>query len=59
MTTPIPLKLNAGRLRQQDIMRYWEDGVLFPIPVISPDAALEFRRQLEVIETEWTHKNLL
>lgn len=55
---PIPLKLDAGRLRQQDIKRYWEDGFLFPIPAVSPDAALEFRRQLEAIETEWTHKNL-
>ena len=55
---PLPLTLNAGRLRQQDIERYWEDGFLFPIPAISPDAALEFRRQLEMIETEWTHKSL-
>ena len=55
---PIPLKLNAGRLRQQDIKRYWQDGFLFPIPAISSDAALEFRRQLEAIETEWTHKSL-
>ena len=48
---PLPLTLNAGRLRQQDIERYWEDGFLFPIPAISPDAALEFRHQLEMIET--------
>ena len=54
----IPLKLNARRLRQHYIKRYWEDGFLFPIPAISPGAALEFRRKLEVIETEWTHKNL-
>ena len=29
---PIPLKLNAGGLRQQDIKRYWEDGFYFPYP---------------------------
>jgi ectoine hydroxylase-related dioxygenase (phytanoyl-CoA dioxygenase family) len=39
------------RLSPAAVARYRRDGFLFPVPVLTPAAALEHRRRLEAVET--------
>ncbi len=52
------LPLTDGRLSQDLIDRYWEDGYLFPIPVIPPAEAAAHRAALEEIERDWLDNGL-
>lgn len=42
-----------SRLSQDQVDRYWRDGYLCPIPVMSAEEAQVQRRALEAFETEW------
>jgi hypothetical protein len=39
-----------SRLSAADLARYSRDGFLFPIPVLTPAEALQYRRRLEAVE---------
>jgi len=41
----------TASLSKPQIDRYWEDGFLFPLPVLSADQASDYRTQLEAIES--------
>ena len=45
--------MNKQSLTDNQVARYWEDGFLFPIPVISADEAADCRAELERIEQDW------
>ncbi len=47
------LPLTDGHLPAHLIERYWEDGYLFPIPVITPAEAAAHRAALEETERDW------
>lgn len=53
-----PVSLEAGRLSPQDVIQYWEDGFLFPIPVMSREEAQQLRGDLERLEAEWLDNGL-
>lgn len=53
-----PVSLEAGRLSPQDVIQYWEDGFLFPIPVMSRKEAQQLRGDLERLEAEWLDNGL-
>jgi len=55
---PHPLSLSKGRLSAQQQAQYWEDGYLFPIPVLPPSEAHALRGELEAIEHEWRDTDL-
>lgn len=42
--------LTDGGLTEAQIGQYWEDGFLFPIPVLTPDEATACRAELEELE---------
>lgn len=42
----------------EDIARYWEDGFLHPVPVVSPEQAAEWRAEIEAIERDWLTADL-
>lgn len=44
---------SAHELTQEQSDRYWQDGFLFPLSVISEDEAAEFRAELEQVEKDW------
>ena len=52
------LPLTDGHLSQSLIDRYWEDGYLFPIPVITPAEAAAHSKTLEEIERNWLDNGL-
>lgn len=52
------IALENGHLAQKDINRYWEDGYLHPIPVLSPDEAAKARATLEEMERDWLDNGL-
>ncbi len=56
MLTPLPL--DSGALPASLIDQYWEDGFLFPIPVMSATEAAEMRAELEKIERDWLDAGL-
>lgn len=56
MTAAIPLK--NGRLHDQTVGAYWEDGFAFPITVFSEAEAAQFRAELEEIEKTWREADL-
>lgn len=45
-------------LNKKQIDAYWNDGYLFPIPVLSGEKANDFRRQLEAVENDKQHNSL-
>ena len=53
-----PLKLENGRLTKAQVGQYWNDGFLFPIPVMSADEAADFRQELENTERDWLQSDL-
>ncbi len=54
--TQIPLE--HGRLSEPMTERYWRDGYLHPIQVLSKDVASHSRAQLEDIEQNWLDADL-
>lgn len=42
----------ASSLSKEQIAAYWNDGYLFPLPVLTAEQASEYRQQLETIERE-------
>ncbi len=55
---PTPLTLAGGRLTQAQQDQYWDDGYLFPIPVMPAEDALALRAELEQIEDAWLDNGL-
>lgn len=55
---PDQITLDHGRLTAAQKARYWEDGYLFPVPVITAAEALALRAELEAIETDWLDAGL-
>lgn len=55
---PTPLPLTNGRLSDAQIKSYWEDGYLFPIPIMPGQKAQKLRAELEEIEDHWQDADL-
>lgn len=55
---PTPLTLIHGHLSSNQVEDYWQDGYLFPIPVMSAQDAIALRAELEMIEAEWLDNDL-
>jgi phytanoyl-CoA hydroxylase len=55
---PAPLALNHGHLSESHVKDYWQDGYLFPIPVMPAQDAIALRAELETIEAQWTDAGL-
>ncbi len=55
---PEPIPLVRGRLAPETADRYWEDGYLFPIDVLSREDAAAARAELETIERDWLDAGL-
>lgn len=53
-----PLNLENGRLTKAQVGQYWNDGFLFPIPVMSADEAAGYRQELETTERDWLQSDL-
>ena len=53
-TVPVP----EGRLSQSSIDQYWQDGFLFPIPVLATEQARYYRSQIEAVERDWLNNGL-
>ena len=49
----------STHLSNEQIAAYWDDGFLFPIPVLSGDMANRYRNQLEHIEASHTNNEQL
>lgn len=56
MLAEIPL--SDGRLNKTTVQQYWDDGYLFPVPMLSPDEAARARAELEAIEHKWLDNGL-
>ena len=52
------ISLEKGRLTDAQIGGYWRDGFLFPLPAVSPQAALAARSELEQLEATWRAADL-
>ena len=52
------VKLTDGRLSEDQVTRYWEEGYLFPVDVIPPDEAAAMRAELEALERDWLDADL-
>ncbi|MEM1076640.1 MAG: phytanoyl-CoA dioxygenase family protein, partial [Pseudomonadota bacterium] len=55
---PTPLALEDGRLSTAQTQQYWEDGYLFPIPVMPAQDAIAMRAELEALERDWLDSDL-
>lgn len=53
-----PIPLTEGRLSAEATERYWQDGFLFPVPVMSAEEAQALRGELEGIERDWLDAGL-
>ena len=53
-----PIALTDGRLTAPQAAQYASDGFLFPIPVVSPSQAADWRAELEAIEAKWLDADL-
>lgn len=53
-----PLDLDNGRLPQDLADRYWQDGFLFPLPVLTAEDAARARAELEELERDWLDAGL-
>ena len=56
MIPSIPLE--AGRPSAPQVDQYWQDGFLFPIPVVSPEIASDWRATYEQMERDWLAADL-
>ncbi|WP_298356394.1 phytanoyl-CoA dioxygenase family protein [uncultured Litoreibacter sp.] len=52
------LPLDHGTLPAALRKQYWQDGFLFPVPVMDPAEAAEMRAELEQIERDWLDADL-
>lgn len=52
------MKLESGFLTLKQKQQYWEDGYLFPLQVVSPAQADNWRMQLEALERKWLDNGL-
>ncbi len=52
------IKLEDGRLPEEDIAQYWRDGFLFPVPVFSAEETVAARTSLEDMERDWLDAGL-
>ncbi len=52
------LNLDQGRLPEPLRDQYWQDGFLFPVPVMDAAEAGDMRAELEQIEAEWLDAGL-
>ncbi|WP_299727680.1 phytanoyl-CoA dioxygenase family protein [uncultured Tateyamaria sp.] len=52
------ITLENGHLTGVQQAQYWRDGFLFPLPAISPKAALTARTELEDVEATWREADL-
>ncbi|WP_299303471.1 phytanoyl-CoA dioxygenase family protein [uncultured Litoreibacter sp.] len=52
------LPLDHGTLPAALRTQYWQDGFLFPVPVMDPAEAAEMRAELEQIERDWLDADL-
>ncbi|NNE81143.1 MAG: phytanoyl-CoA dioxygenase family protein [Silicimonas sp.] len=50
--------LEGGHLPESAIKRYWDDGFLFPVQVMSAEAAAHARAELEAVERDWLDAGL-
>ena len=55
---PNALALMGGKLTQSQIDQYWDSGYLFPVQVLDPETASNFRATLENIEADWLDADL-
>ena len=55
---PAPISLNDGHLSASSVEQYWQDGFLFPIPVMPAHEAADLRAELEEIEATWLDNGL-
>ena len=55
---PTPLPLTDGRLTSAQTAQYWDDGFLFPVPVMPAPDAIALRSELEALENEWMDNGL-
>lgn len=52
------LALNAGKLDCAQVEQYWEDGFLFPIPIMERAEAENWRADLELVEATYPDGSL-
>ncbi|WP_299191925.1 phytanoyl-CoA dioxygenase family protein [uncultured Litoreibacter sp.] len=52
------LPLDHGTLPAALRTQYWQDGFLFPVPVMDPAEAAEMRAELQQIERDWLDADL-
>ncbi len=52
------LMLDNGALPRSLARQYWDDGYLFPLPVMAPAEARRMRAELEAIERDWLDAGL-
>lgn len=52
------LDLVNGRLREDDVARYWDEGFLFPIRVLGDTTAQVARGAIEAVERDWLDAEL-
>lgn len=52
------LELDEGTVPKALSAQYWQDGFLFPLPVMQPSEAKEMRAELEGIERDWLDAGL-
>lgn len=58
-TAMIPsISLESGRPTTAQVDQYWQDGFLFPIPVVAPDTAAGWRATFEQMERDWLAADL-
>lgn len=55
---PQPIELTKGQLTKDLVDQYWQDGYLFPVPVLSTAEAAEARAELEALEKNWLDADL-
>ena len=56
MSDAVPLE--GGRLPECAVQKYWDEGFLSPIPVLSAAEAATARAELETIERDWLDNGL-
>ncbi len=54
----VSIPLQSGHLAEADVARYWDDGFLFPVRVMSPEVAASARSALEAVERDWLAQDL-
>ena len=50
--------LSGGRLDRDQVDRYWQDGFLYPIPILDPEEVRAERAAFEAMEAEWLDNGL-